>query len=327
MKRSILLFSFVLLVVLPNLIVHFFVHRDNETPKRSDPTISLAESTAQIRVLHNDEILEMKLDEYVVCALLGEMPAEFHPEALKAQAVAIRTYTLRHLQTSKHDNAHICTDSSCCQAYVSADAYIQNTQNSDGLQKIQTAVADTSGRVMMYGDTIIDATYFSCSGGRTEAAEAVWGKKVAYLVSVESPGEENARNFTKTVSMPRDDFLAKLGLPVDTVFSETDISITYTEGHGIEQMEILGHKYSGVELRSLLALSSTMISFRFSDETVSVTTKGNGHRVGMSQYGANVMAEAGSGYEEILLHYYPGTRLVCLTQEEMNTVFDKADIL
>lgn len=327
MKRNVLLFSFVLLVVIPNLIVRFFVYHDDKIAQKPEPTRSLTENTAEIRVLNGDETLQMELDEYVVCALLGEMPADFHLEALKAQAVAIRTYTLRHLQTSKHENAHICTDSSCCQAYTSVEAFTKDTQNAVALSKIQTAVADTSGQVMIYDDTIIDATYFSCSGGRTEAAEAVWGTKVAYLVSVESPGEENARNFSKTVQMHKEEFLAKLGLPKDSVFSEADLSIAYTEGDGIAWMQLLGHSYSGVELRNLLELSSTMISFSFSGQTVSVTTKGNGHRVGMSQYGANVMAEAGSSYEEILLHYYPGTALVSLTQAEINTVFDKADIL
>ena len=327
MKRYIFLTSFVLLVLIPNLLTSFCVRRNHALTENTDSAREYFEKTDEIRIMHCGEILPMKLDDYVVCVLLGEMPAEFHLEALKAQAVAIRTYTIRHILSSKHENANICTDSSCCQAYISASEYIKNTDNENSLKKIRTAVENTSGQIVMYGDTIIDATYFSCSGGRTEDAEAVWGRKVPYLVSVESPGEEEAWNYRTTVNMRVDEFLSKLGLTENSEIAQKDISITYTKGNGIECMRILDHTYSGIVLRNLLELSSTMISFQFSDQTVSITTKGNGHRVGMSQYGANAMAQSGNSYEEILSHYYSGTKLIQLTQGELNTIFDKANKL
>lgn len=260
----------------------------------------------QIPVLFTDgQTVTMPLEEYMLGVVFGEMPVDFHPEALKAQAVVARTYTMkRNTQSQKHPGGAVCTDAACCQAYKDPTAI-----SSEHLDKIQKAVSDTQGQVLTYKGTLIDATYFSCSGGRTEAAVAVWGTDVPYLQSVDSPGEEQASVFVDTVTYTTDDFskllCVELHGPQNSWFSD----ITYTPGGGVDTIKICGTEFTGTELRSLLNLRSTAFHITALPDTITITTRGYGHRVGMSQYGAEAMAQAGSDYQEILSHYYPDTTL------------------
>ena len=154
----------------------------------------------------------MELESYVLGVVLAEMPASFELEALKAQAVAARTYTLRRLaEGGRHNGAAVCADPECCQAYISETDYLQNRGTRDDVDKIQTAVKLTQGVILTYGGEVIEATYFSCSGGRTESAEAVWGTEIPYLQSVASPGEEAARNYLAQVYFTAEEFEAALG--------------------------------------------------------------------------------------------------------------------
>jgi len=150
--------------------------------------------------------------------------------------------------------------------------------------------------------------YFSCSGGQTEAAVAVWGADFPYLQSVESPGEEAARYHTDSVLIPKEEFTALLGLP-----EAAELTLgqpAYTEGGGVEKMEISGKTFTGTELRSLLNLRSTAFTLEDTGEYIRIATRGWGHRVGMSQYGAEAMAQTGHTWQQILGHYYPGTNVV-----------------
>jgi len=161
---------------------------------------------------------------------------------------------------------------------------------------------------------LIDAVYFSCSGGRTEDAVAVWGSEVPYLRSVSSDGEQDARVYETEVSISAEAFRETIldeepqailtGKPMSW-FGET----SYTAGGGVETMEIGGQKVSGIMLRRLFRLNSTMFSLLLSDDEITFVVKGYGHRVGMSQYGANAMAKDGKTYREILYHYYSGAEL------------------
>lgn len=249
------------------------------------------------------------LDDYLVCVLLAEMPASFEPEALKAQAVVARTYTLKHSARQKHPNGALCTDYACCQAFCDPDIYLQAGHTQQQIDKVDEAVSSTHGQILMYEGELIDATYFSTSGGRTEAAVAVWGTDVPYLQAVDSPGEEMAAHFVETKQFSAQEFCACLhtelsGLPA-TWFKE----VTFTPGGGVDTMEIGNVVYRGTELRTLLDLRSTAFLISAVGDTVTVTTKGFGHRVGMSQYGAQAMALSGKDYAQILSHYYPGTSL------------------
>ena len=324
MKKYLLPLSVILVVLLPALIISI-IKKDTITQETQVETEAQAiEEPYMIHLKNGENISEMELDTYVLHVLLGEIPADFEPEALKAQAVATRTYTLRKvLRQNKHDDADVCTNISCCQAYVAPTDYLATKGDEEDLRKIETAVADTTGEVLTYQGNLIEATYFSCSGGMTEDAAAVWGTSVPYLVSVASPGEENAKYYEREFHYTCEEFLAKLGLDSAYLFSEDDLHITYTAGGGVEQMTILDVSISGTQLRTLLGLPSTAVTLSVRDNEILITTKGYGHRVGMSQYGADAMAVTGKRYDEILNHYYPGTNLTTFTSAQMQAVFDK----
>ena len=257
---------------------------------------------------------EMDMDAYLVGVVLAEMPASFETEALKAQAVAARTYTRKAwVSGGKHGEGSVCTDSGCCQAYITEEAYLARGGTQEGLDKVRSAVFATSGQVLTYGGELIEATYFSCSGGSTEDAAAVWGTEFPYLQAVSSPGEESAAHYTDTVSFTAQEFQTILGTALTGTPQSWFGTTTYTEGGGIASMTIGGQAYSGTQLRSLLSLRSTAFTVTAGEDTITVTTRGYGHRVGMSQYGADAMAVTGSTYGEILSHYYPGTQLTTVT--------------
>ena len=257
-------------------------------------------------------VVQMDMDEYLVGVVLAEMPASFEEEALKAQSVAARTYTRKAWESGgKHGDGSVCTSAACCQGYLPEAAYISRGGTQEAADKVRSAVMATSGCVLTYEGTLIEATYFSCSGGSTEDAVAVWGTDYPYLQAVESPGEESAAHFTDTVSFTPTAFQQALG----TVLSGSPAGwfgpVTYTEGGGVASMTIGGEVYSGTRLRTLLGLRSTNFTISPGEE-ITITTKGYGHRVGMSQYGADAMAAAGSTFREILSHYYPGTEVIRL---------------
>ena len=277
-----------------------------EETKEETVALPSEERVYQIPILKEGmDAAQMPLEEYLVGVLLGEMPPSFHPEALKAQAVVARTYTIkRNTQSPKHPDGALCIDPSCCQAYADPGSYTADQQ-----KKIRQALAQTENLVLTYQGNLIDATYFSCSGGRTEAAVAVWGTDVPYLQSVESPGEELASAYLDSVTYTVAELEERLDVGLDDAPNQWFTDITYTPGGGVERMKIGGREFSGTELRSLLNLRSTVFTLTSQGKSVTITTRGYGHRVGMSQYGAEAMAQEGKDYLEILAHYYPGTTL------------------
>lgn len=271
------------------------------------PTETVPPSRAMHLRREDGSVEEMDLEQYLVGVVLAEMPASFEPEALKVQTVAARTYTRKAGETGgKHGDGSVCTQSSCCQAYLSPEAYLEKGGREEDLEKVCQAVRDTAGECLYYEGELIEATYFSSSGGRTEDAVAVWGTDYPYLRSVESP---EVAETGSAVTMSSEELANRLGLetsePVSAWFGET----TYTSGGGVATMVICGKSYTGTELRSILGLRSTAFTVSVDGDMVTITTKGYGHRVGMSQYGADAMAVAGSTYREILVHYYPGTEI------------------
>ena len=255
-------------------------------------------------------VTETELERYLVGVVLGEMPAYFEPEALKAQAVVARTYTLRiHTQGGKHGDGSICTDPGCCQAYVTVMDYLEQGGTGESVEKVTAAVNATAGKVLLYEQKLIEATYFSCSGGTTEDAQAVWGTDYPYLRSVSSPGEENAACFTDTVSFSFPAFQERLGVQLDEDPAAWFGPVTCTAGSGVAVITVGGKEYTGTEMRRLLGLRSTIFEIEVTEKEIRIHTKGYGHRVGMSQYGAEAMAVGGSTYDRILAHYYRGTTL------------------
>lgn len=254
------------------------------------------------------DVTVMELENYVVGVVLAEMPASFEPEALKAQAVVARTYALRRIeQGDRHPEGAVCTDSQCCQAYITEDMYLQSRGTEMDVLKIRQAVIDTAGMVLMYGGSVAEATYFSCSGGRTEDALEVWGADFPYLQAVDSPGEENAASYSASVFFAGEGFVKALGITLPGSPKTWLGKTTYTKGGGVKTMIIGGKSYSGTALRQLLGLNSTRFTMTAESGGIRITTQGKGHRVGMSQYGAEAMAVNGADHMQILSYYYPGT--------------------
>lgn len=312
------LFSVIVGLVLPGILLNGIVM----TLERAEEAVPQAQAAAwteetQVQVIGQPIGVRMKdgkaevweLDEYLVGVVLAEMPASFELEALKAQSVAARTFAWKaNVTGGKHGDGSVCVDSGCCQAHLSPEDYLEKTGNQEGLNKVIDAVYATSGQVLTYQGELIEATYFSCSGGSTEDAQAVWGGEVPYLQAVDSPGEESAAWFRDKVTFTFKRFQQILGRELEDHPSDWFGQVSYTAGGGVAAMEIGGETYTGTDLRSLLGLRSTAFSVTVGKD-ITITTRGYGHRVGMSQYGADAMAVAGHTYREILAHYYVGTEI------------------
>ncbi len=301
-------------IVIPGIVLHAAVLAERTgMPKAEDPAEAetFPEPASSVSLGLSEGISDaVDMSAYLTGVLLAEMPADFHTEALKAQSVAARTYTRKAAVTGgKHGDGSVCGDPGCCQAYLSPEEFLSRGGTPEDLEKVARAVADTEPYVLKYGEELIEAVYFSCSGGTTEAAVAVWGADFPYLQSVESPGEEAARYHTDSLLIPAEEFCSLLNLLPPEAPELWFGEVEYTQGGGVAEMEIAGEMFTGVELRSILGLRSTAFTMEPAGEYIRIATRGYGHRVGMSQYGANAMAAAGSTWQEILAHYYPGTVL------------------
>ena len=298
-------------ILLPSLLLNLSSKRSWQ-PETEPPlsTESQSSESLTIPVLMGDTQVFMDLEAYLVGVVLAEMGGSFETEALKAQAVAARTYTMRRVwEGVRHAPGGVCTDYNCCQAYISVEDYLQSRGDQQDVDKVTDAVLQTEGLVVTYRGKLAETTYFSCSGGRTEDAAAVWGSDIPYLQAVDSPGEEGAAGYSKTVHFSSAAFADALGRELTGTPAEWLGEVTYSQGGGVATMVIGGKSYTGVQLRKLLKLNSTAFTMEAKGEEIHITTRGHGHRVGMSQYGADAMAVTGSSYREILAHYYPGTAI------------------
>ncbi len=279
-------------------------------PNTTVPVPDQPSEPISVQVIVKDAPVSMDLEDYLLGVMLAEVPASFHEDALRAQAVAARTYTLMSCTVRKsHEIGAVCTDSTCCQAYVSPETYILEGGKWSELEKMRLALEVTRGKVLTYDGKLIVSTYFSCSGGRTEDAVAVWGAAYPYLQAVDSPGEETYAGFEKEKIFTAEEIEKALGVRLEGKPESWFTDVSYTSGGGVKQMKIGGVSYKGTTLRSLLGLRSTVFTVSFHNDFIFIRTKGYGHRVGMSQYGANAMADRGESWENILVHYYPGTAL------------------
>ena len=254
------------------------------------------------------------MEDYLTGVLLSEMPVDFSPEARKAQVVAARTFTCRKLESPKHTQADVCADFSCCQAWTSRGD-LERKYGDDFTavwQSAQKLVRESAGEVLTFGGELIDAVYFSCSGGSTEAAAAVWGTDVPYLQAVDSPGEQDAAPYASTVTCSPAEFAETLGLAADGDPAGWLGGTSYTAGGGMDTCTIRGQAYAGTRLRQLFGLNSTRFSLRYADGVFRFDVRGYGHRDGMSQYGANAIARLGFDYRAILRFYYRGAELTTL---------------
>ena len=308
----------VVIAVLPLLLLTGEFRTDSSPENLTKEQSELSQMAFTLNVIQTDgQMEEMDMDTYWTGVLLAEMPADFETEALKAQAVVARTYALRrNVKKDKHSQGAVCTDHRCCQGYRAVDAYLEAGGTQETVERMRAAVTETKNMVLTFNGELIEATYFACSGGKTEDAQSVWGSDIPYLQAVDSPGEEAAGYYTDTVKFTAEEFQTLLG---DELLGQPGTwikSVTYTPGGGVDTIKIGNVSYTGTKIRSLLGLRSTAFVITASGQSIIITTKGFGHRVGMSQYGADAMAVLGNSYLQILEHYYQNTVL-----QQWDTIF------
>ena len=278
------------------------------------------ETTDNIRVYDHraDKLITMSLEEYIVGVVSAEMPAYYEFEALKAQAVASRTYTLysmAHGGCHTNPDADVCTNSKCCQAF-STHERMQKSWGDDyakNYNRVAEAVMHTAGEVLTYKDKICDALYHACSGGQTEDSENVYANALPYLRGVDSPYEDPMRQ--QDVEIGTDELVRLItakypesGVTEENAKTEIEIVSTFESGR-VKGLRLGKTEITGKQARSLFDLKSAMFTITWSENGIVFHTKGYGHGVGLSQNGANGMAKHGSTYEEILHHYYTDVRI------------------
>lgn len=331
-KFFIYFFAFIFICfLLPALLTKRNVETSVETEKnasqeeiKNDKETALSEydykNYGTIKLLHHEtgEVEEVALDTYLCNVVSAEMPADYEFEALKAQAVVARTYTIYKIQNKKHENADICDDSSCCQAWVSKETRLarwEESQRENNWAKIEQCVKDTEGKIITYEGKPINAFFHANSGGTTELPVNVWGGTgLPYLQVVETAGEEGYTQYSSEVSLSQEELLNKIRTKYDDIQINFDDNedvriLEYTDSNRVKTVKFGNHEISGVEVRSLLGLKSTNFEIIKEGETIRFSVKGYGHGVGMSQTGADTMAKEGNNYEDIIKHFYVGVEI------------------
>ena len=317
----------ILLIITPYFLTKLPHHED--MPKKTlipQADFQLAEVPKTIDVYRTDsgKTEQIDFEDYIKGVVSGEMPSEFHLEALKAQAVAARTYSLARVLRAQesgnpqaHPGAPLC-DSTHCLVYRSETELAQlkgDQWMNDGWKKICRAVNDTEGQLLYYrGQLVEQALFHSSSGGKTENSEDVFASAVPYLVSVDSPYEKEATHQNESHSFTTDQLASALmsAYPDVSFGAITPSSIKILDrssGDRVKEIQIGNATLTGRQIREALDLPSANFTVNISGNTVTFTSNGSGHGVGMSQYGADGMAEKGYDYKEILSHYYSGTEV------------------
>lgn len=278
------------------------VSTQTSTRKVSEPEI--IDTNTYVNIHRNSGVVTLELEEYIKGVVAAEMPLEFNIEALKAQSIIARTYTYKALARGTK-----LTDNESTQSYKSDDELraLWGSKYNTYINKVTSAVKDTKGMYLTYNGEYIEAVYHSTSNGKTESAEEVWGNAFAYLKSTSSEYDTTNKSFQmdKFISYSELSSLLNTNINQDSEFKILDRTV----GDRVKSISINGTIFNGVNLRNTLKLRSADFSINKTDDGVIFTTKGYGHGVGMSQYGANGMANNGYNYNQILEHYYMGTKL------------------
>ncbi len=332
MKKVVLyLFSFVFICFLLPAILTKSKGNDKEVETTTQQVEEVKEQTeatpeysytkySTINLLHKKtgEVEQVPIDDYLINVVSAEMPADYHIEALKTQAIVARTYTIYKVENKKHENADICDDSTCCQAWISKEdrlAKWEEQKRESNWKKITDCVNQTKGKIVVYGNQPINAFFHSNSGGTTETPVNVWGGgNYPYLQTVQTSGEEAYAQYNSEVSLTREELIEK----IKTKYADISINfddnedlkiIEYTESGRVKTAKFGNHNISGVEIRSLLGLKSTNFEIIKENEKIKFIVKGYGHGVGLSQTGADAMAKQGNNCEEIIKHFYTGVTI------------------
>ena len=296
--RKIIVF-FILFILL----INSYKHEDKVIEE--EKKVEKVEEVKKVSIKYKDEVVDMPLEEYVVGVVACEMPASFDIEALKAMAVAARTFALYKISTNKNYKLSTTTKDQC---YISKNQMKKNWKDNyeKNYNKILKAVNETSNEYLTYKDKVIISFYFSISNGYTENCENVFSQKLDYLKSVDSSWDKDYLYKEKTIKIDENVFLKKLGISSNKVSS---IKIDRSSTGRINKIIINNKSFKGTTFRKLLSLRSTDVEIKVDNGKVIINTKGYGHGVGMSQYGANSMAKKGYKYDEILKYYYTGVEI------------------
>ena len=318
------LIMIVVMIVLPMLIVgggNTVIEEVKPKGKEENNDIKI-----KVYIKDEDKVEEMSLENYVKGVVAAKMPVNFKMEALKAQAVAARTYAfgrLVNLYSAKedtHKGAHVCTDSKHCQAWMDKAERIKkwNSVSAErNWEKIERAVEETEDIIIFYDNKPINPLFHANGGGKTENCEDVWeGVEVPYLRSVKSDGDEEDPEFRVVTAFKEEDVIESLKTEYpDILLNEEDLISNFnvlelSEGGRVKKIKVGNIELKGTDLRNILSLRSTNFKIeKGKEDKLNITTIGAGHGVGMSQYGANYLAKNGGTFEEILKYYYKGVTL------------------
>ncbi len=309
------LFGFTIFIAVAMLLIPLWaISPSKEIVSAAAPTILTEDKTAEpvgaesFKVLIGDKVTEYSREDYIFGVVAAEMPALYHEEALKAQAVAAYTFACSKKAQNKELEYDITNDHTVDQSFITEEEAKAKWGDSadEYTQKIKKAVADTAGEMIYYEGIPILAVYHAISGGTTEDSKNVWGSERAYLKPVLSEGDKLAKNYITEVSFTADELKQKLEKEIELNGEAKDYlgNIARTDSGTVSSIKVCGKDVSGFTIGSLLSLRSANFEVKFADEKFTFTVYGAGHGVGMSQNGANYMAKQGSSYKEILTYYY-----------------------
>lgn len=299
--------------------------KDTDLKKNQKLTELVNIKEVEVYISKENKVEKVPLEDYVLSVVSSEMPASFHEEALKAQAVLARTFVINKMISgcSNIKEGDIC-DTTHCQAYLDINKRKESwgKNGEEYLKKIQEAVKKTEGEILSYNEELVRyPQYFSTSSGNTEDAIAVFSEDVPYLKSVESLGEEISPKYESEVNISINDFKNKIKESIpnstlgDNIKEEIEI-LNRNTGGTVDDIKIGKTIIKGKDFRKIFSLNSANFTLEFSESVVSIKCLGYGHGVGMSQWGANVMGKNGKKYDEILEHYFKGSKI-----EKINKVF------
>lgn len=300
--KKVLLFS-MLIILIPFIVVNIFFKKEEISFSHID--------SFKVRIKRADKIDKVYFEDYIVGVLAGEMPVSFDIEALKAQAVAARSYALIKINENKGKDYDL-VDTVMNQVYLDYE-YLKKTWKNDyinNINKIKEAVQKTEGQYLEYNGEIAYTFFFSTSTGKTENSEEIFGTEKPYLKSVDSKWDDISPVFTENIFFSKSEFFKKLSLPSSSILNVNYIETTSTGRN--KKIIINNVEFQASKVMEILNLRSTYFKINSENDIIKIVSKGYGHGVGMSQYGAQAMALKNYKYDEILKYYYQNTKISCI---------------
>lgn len=281
--------------------------------KAEPPTAAAVEDTFKIYDKESNTVTEMSAEEYIFGVTAAEMPALYHEEALKAQAVAAYTFALYRKGENADKAYDITTDHTADQCFITEEKARERwgDKADEYTEKLKKAVSEVKGLAVTYDEKPILAVYHAISSGRTENCRDIWGNDPPYLKAVDSSFDRLCPKYISKQAFSKEEFCQKLSDKAEFsgALSEYITVKDRTESGTVKTVDICGKELSGAEIRSVFSLRSSNFEISYNDGEFTFTVYGYGHGVGLSQYGADCMAKQGSDFKEILTHYYSGCRV------------------